>query len=191
MTDKYKQQLLLNLPNACTLMNAICGIIALLIAVFYHTPESIKYSCFLIVCGGFFDGIDGKLAKRYNVTSELGKQLDSFADSITFVITPVCVFLSLHSIVNYDVVCLHEIIIVTFYICCGVFRLARYNITECKPYFEGLPTTSAGVLMSLYIFISIINMDKIVENMIYSITSYLFIILLGVAMISRFRINRI
>lgn len=191
MTQDHKQRILVNLPNTCTLMNAICGILALLIAVFYHTPESIKYSCFLITCGGFFDGIDGKLAKRYNVTSELGKQLDSFADSITFVITPVCVFLSLHSIVNCDVVCLHEIIIVTFYICCGVFRLARYNITECKPYFEGLPTTSAGVLMSLYIFISVINIDKITENMVYSIISYAFIILLGIAMISKFRVNRI
>ncbi|MFI3201016.1 MAG: CDP-alcohol phosphatidyltransferase family protein [Eubacteriales bacterium] len=191
MTQENKQKILLNLPNTCTLMNAICGIIALLIAVFYHTPETIKISCFLIALGGFFDGIDGKLAKKYNVISELGKQLDSFADSITFVITPSCVFLSLHMVVNCNKVYLHEIIIVTFYICCGVFRLARYNITEQKPYFEGLPTTSAGVLMSIYIFISVIYMDKIIESMVYSIVSFIFIIILGIAMISKFQVNRI
>ncbi len=186
-----KQKILVNLPNCCTLLNALCGCVALLISVFYQEPNIIKIACFLIVVGGFFDGIDGKLARRYQVSSLIGKELDSFSDLITFVIAPVCVFLAMHSMVRGLRVNGIEIVIIVFYILCGVYRLARYNVTDISGYFEGMPTTMAGGLMSIYIFVSNMHIERWAGNMVYTLISYGFIALLGMAMISRVKVNRI
>lgn len=184
-------KLLMNLPNFCTLLNAICGILALLISVFYQNQFAIYVACIFIAIGGFFDGIDGKLARRYKVSSALGKELDSFADLITFVIAPVCVFLSMHSMNNHEHVNLLELVIIVFYIVCGVFRLARYNISERSAYFEGMPTTLSGFLMSLYIFISNYLCINWSGNFIYTCISYGIIAFLGCAMISKVKVSRL
>lgn len=186
-----KRKILMNLPNCCTLLNALCGCVALLISVFYQESTVIRGACLLIICGGFFDGIDGKLARRYEVSSLMGKELDSFSDLITFVIAPVCVFLAMHSMVSGIRVNVMEIVIIVFYTLCGVYRLARYNVTEVAGYFEGLPTTAAGGLMSLYILVSNIHIEKWAGNMVYTIISYTFISVLAVAMVSRIKVNRL
>ncbi len=180
-----------NIPNMCTLGNAVCGIIALLIAVFYQTSSIFNISCLLILIGVIFDSIDGRLARRLKVSSALGKELDSFADLITFVITPMCIFISMHSVGRSKYVTIIEILIATFYISCGIFRLARYNVGDFTKSFVGLPTTSAGLLMSTFIFISNLQTSNWSESTFYSIASYVFIFLLGCAMISNFRVKRI
>ncbi len=186
-----KRKFLNNLPNICTLLNAACGILALMISVFYKSQDYIMLACLLIAVGGFFDAIDGRLARRLKITSALGKELDSFADSITFVITPMCTFIAMHSIGNFNNVKLLEITIATFYISCGIFRLARYNISDYTTYFEGLPTTASGIFMSAYIFISNYYMEFWSNNITYTIISYIVIVLCGLAMISKFQVKRI
>ncbi len=188
---KTNDKLLSYVPNTCTLLNAICGIIALMITVYYRTHTVIYISCLLITIGVFFDSIDGRLARRLKISSQLGKELDSFADLITFVITPVCVFLTLHSIGNMIEVSIVEILIGAFYVACGVFRLARYNVSDHLAYFMGLPTTSAGILMSVYIFLSNYFSASWANSKVYTVCSFAFIILLGIAMVSNFKVKRL
>lgn len=185
-----KSKIINNLPNTCTIINAICGIFALMISVFYKSCEVINIACILIAIGGFFDAIDGRLARRLKLSSELGKQLDSFADIITFGITPMCVFLSLHSITRDNTTSLLEIMIAAFYISCAMYRLARYNISDHTNYFVGLPSTASGMFTSMYIFISNFN-NTWVKSTICTYVSYSLIIFLGLAMISKYRVNRI
>ncbi len=180
-----------NIPNMCTLANAVCGIVALLVAVFYQTATAYYISCLLIAIGVVFDSIDGRLARRLKVSSCLGKELDSFADLITFVITPMCIFLSMHSMGQAKYVTVIEIIIAAFYISCGVFRLARYNVGNFTEHFVGLPTTSAGLLMSLFILISNWQVKAWSGNVVYSICSYVLVVLLGIAMVSNFKVKRV
>lgn len=186
-----KTRIINNIPNICTIANAVCGIVALMISVFYKTFAVINTACILIAIGGFFDSIDGRLARRLKISSELGKQLDSFADLITFGITPMCVFLSLHSIINNNRIDLLEILIAAFYISCAMYRLARYNISDHTNYFVGLPSTASGMFIGLYTFISNILAPKWESSLIYTYTSYSIIVILGIAMVSSFRVNRI
>lgn len=186
-----KAKIINNLPNMCTMANALCGIFALILALFYKTVVVINISCVLITIGGCFDAMDGRLARRLKLSSEIGKQLDSFADLITFGITPMCVFLTMHSLNNENYLSLMEIFITGFYILCAMYRLARYNVSDYTNYFEGLPTTASGVLISMYIFISNLTFDAWTGNLLYTCTSYSLIIFLGCAMISKFRVNRI
>lgn len=186
-----KRKIINNIPNTCTIANAVCGIVALMISVFYKNFEVINTACILIGVGGFFDSIDGRLARRLKISSELGKQLDSFADIITFGITPMCVFLSMHSIINENRVDLLEILIATFYISCAMYRLARYNISDHTSYFVGLPSTASGMFMGMYTFISNLTAPMWEYSLTYTYVSYGIIILLGCAMVSTFRVNRI
>lgn len=186
-----KALLIRNLPNICTFCNAICGILALLIAMSYRSHQAVSMACGLIALGGVFDSIDGRLARRLQVSSQLGKELDSFADGISFVIAPVCMFLAMHCVGNNGHLHFAELLVATFYICCGVYRLARYNAGEYTTYFQGLPTTAAGCLMSLYLFISNHHVALWAGNTWYTLVSYGFICLLGVAMVSNVKINRI
>lgn len=186
-----KARIINNLPNTCTIANAVCGILALMISVFYKTFEVINIACILIAIGGFFDTLDGRLARRLQLSSELGKQLDSFADLITFGITPMCVFVSLHSINNDNEITLIEIIITAFYISCAMYRLARYNISDHTNYFVGLPSTASGMFMSMYVFISNLTADMWDNSIVYTYVSYTLIIFLGCAMVSKVKVNRI
>lgn len=185
-----KSKIISGIPNMCTIANAVCGIVSLMLAVFYKTSEIITISCVLIAVGGFFDSIDGRLARRLKLSSDLGKQLDSFADLITFGITPMCIFLTLHSIHHDHHITLIEIFITALYISCAMYRLARYNISDHTNYFVGLPSTASGMFMSMYIFISNFNSSWL-QSDIYTYISYGLIIFLGLAMVSKFKVNRI
>jgi len=46
------------------------------------------------------------------------------------------------------------IIVLLLYVCCGVLRLARFNITKSQTLFEGLPITVGGVIIALLIFVA-------------------------------------
>lgn len=177
-----------NIPNICSISNACCGILAILITIQHKDKITVNIACIFIVFGGFLDFIDGKIARKFDVMSEIGKQLDSFADLITFAVAPICVFLSMHC--EYRHIHIVEVLIATFYVACAMYRLARYNVTDCKGYFEGLPTTACGAIMSVYIFTSNMLVDKWINNGVYTLFSFIFICILGFLMISKFRVNR-
>ncbi|MFT5858061.1 MAG: CDP-diacylglycerol--serine O-phosphatidyltransferase [Flavobacteriaceae bacterium] len=73
-----------NLPNLFTAANLISGCLAILLAV----SGRIDLAPFAIFAGAFFDFLDGFLARKLHVSSEMGKQLDSLADMVTFGVAP-------------------------------------------------------------------------------------------------------
>tara|TARA_B100000900_G_scaffold413239_1_gene436813 strand:- start:7527 stop:8261 length:735 start_codon:yes stop_codon:yes gene_type:complete len=76
--------MLKHIPNLITLGNLFCGLLAILFAVGGHLNMAGSF----ILLGAFLDFFDGMLARLLNVEGELGKQLDSLADLITFGLAP-------------------------------------------------------------------------------------------------------
>ena len=97
--------------------------------------------------GVFFDTIDGMVARAFNVTSEIGKQLDSLCDVITFGLVPgYLVYRFLYECLPYQWVPLSLLgFLVTL---AAIYRLARFNITPSSQLdFEGLPTPAFALFV--------------------------------------------
>jgi CDP-diacylglycerol--serine O-phosphatidyltransferase len=73
-----------NIPNLFTAGNLLCGVLAII----FTMMGRIDIAPFLIFSGALFDFLDGFLARKLNQAGELGKQLDSLADMITFGLAP-------------------------------------------------------------------------------------------------------
>ncbi len=184
------KRMIKHIPNMCSIANACCGLVAILISLVYQTNYALFIACLFILFGVFFDTIDGKIARNFHAESEMGKQLDSFADLITFGVSPVILFLVLH-IINDPHFHILYIIVATFYVACAMYRLARYNTSVPSDYFEGVPTTLSGLILSGYILISNIFFEYINNNIIYTTISIIIILLLGVLMVCKFKVYRI
>jgi CDP-diacylglycerol--serine O-phosphatidyltransferase len=132
--------------NAITLINLALGCFAIIFMI----QDELRLSLLLIFLAAFADRFDGLVARKFNIESDLGKQLDSMSDIISFGIAP--------ALLLYQGI-IHDfggpgIFFTIFYIGCGAFRLARFNISECASYFTGLPITAAGCFITLsYLFI--------------------------------------
>ena len=72
------------IPNGLTLLNLLCGTIAVILAV----QGSLIFAAYFVFAGIFFDFFDGLAARLLNAQSELGLQLDSLADMVTSGVVP-------------------------------------------------------------------------------------------------------
>jgi CDP-diacylglycerol---serine O-phosphatidyltransferase len=127
--------------NVLTLVNLSLGGFAIIVGM----NGNLNLSLLLIFIAALADRFDGMVARKFNIESELGKQLDSMSDIISFGVAP--------ALLIYQGI-LSEFgapgaFFTVFYIGCGAFRLARFNISESNGYFTGLPITAAGVLATL------------------------------------------
>lgn len=131
------------IPNTLTLLNALSGCMALLSVV----SQDYKMTLTWILIGVFFDSTDGLFARGLKVTSEIGKQLDSLSDVISFGVVP-GFFLNYYLAENlpYDYVFLSPLgFLVTL---AAVYRLARFNITPSSQLdFEGMPTPAFALFV--------------------------------------------
>lgn len=73
-----------NIPNLFTAANLTCGVVAIILTL----SGRIDIAPFVIYLGALFDFFDGFLARKLKVSSEMGKQLDSLADMVTFGVAP-------------------------------------------------------------------------------------------------------
>lgn len=97
--------------------------------------------------GVFFDSIDGMFARALKVTSDIGKQLDSLCDVITFGLVPgYIMYRYLYECLPYQLVPLSLLgFLITL---AAIYRLARFNITSSNLLdFEGLPTPAFALFM--------------------------------------------
>ncbi len=144
------------IPNAVTLLNLTAGVIALVFAFDNNLPMAFFWVCM----GVFFDFWDGFLARKLNVTGDLGVQLDSLSDMVTSGVVPGVVMFKLIeqttqemgynlSTENYYLGILPFFaFIITL---ASAYRLAKFNIDPRQTdVFIGLPTpANAMVLVSL------------------------------------------
>lgn len=155
------------LPNLITLGNAFCGLVAMSKAIdalahpeatpgyFYARMEQ---ACMLVFIAMILDALDGFVARLTKSASEIGAQLDSFSDAVTFGVTPAVLAMVLLAhegpAVGYDVTRLHVLAGASFPLL-AILRLARFNLEsdaehESHTEFRGLPSpASAGSLCSL------------------------------------------
>ncbi|CAM3943286.1 CDP-diacylglycerol--serine O-phosphatidyltransferase [Lederbergia lenta] len=160
--------------NVLTLANLGLGSFAIIAGI----NGQLHLSVVFIFISALADRFDGMVARKLQIESDLGKQLDSMSDIISFGVAPALLLYqgALH-LFGFP-----GVFFTIFYMACGAFRLARFNVTENNGYFTGLPITASGCLLTLsYLFIPYLP-------------SYLFIFIsfiLSLMMISTFTLKKV
>jgi CDP-diacylglycerol--serine O-phosphatidyltransferase len=141
-----------HLADFFTLGNAGCGVGAILFAMLYMaTGERSHFyaSAALAPLAFIFDVLDGRIARARHQHSALGRELDSLSDVISFGVAPAALAFAAGMRGGWDAAAL------VYFVCCGVSRLARYNVTAEQlaedesgkvKYFEGTPIPTSVLL---------------------------------------------
>lgn len=122
-----------------TLCNASCGIMAILLG----DPVVGSY---LVLLAMILDTFDGLAARLLDVTSDLGKQLDSLSDLISFGVAPAYLYYTFFTDMEALLACI-------FYILSALFRLAKFNTLEYQSDFNGLPSPAAAGILAGYVLL--------------------------------------
>lgn len=141
-----------HLADFFTLANAACGAAAVFCALRYAASSEIAYffaGAAFAPAALVFDVLDGRIARWRQQHSALGRELDSLADVVSFGVAPAALGFALGLDGGWDAVAL------AYFVCCGVSRLARYNVTAESlagdsgkvKYFEGTPIPTSVVLV--------------------------------------------
>jgi CDP-diacylglycerol--serine O-phosphatidyltransferase len=135
-----------------TLANAFCGTGAVFAAMRFlregaldQGRRDLMIGMALIPLAFVFDALDGRIARWRKVASTLGRELDSLADVISFGVAPAALGYACGLQGGWDWIAL------SYFVGCGVSRLARYNVTaetladggDKVKYFEGTPIPSS------------------------------------------------
>lgn len=137
-----------HLADWFTLANAFCGTGAVFAAMRFlqdGVVRDLMLGMALIPLAFVFDALDGRVARWRKVASTLGRELDSLADVISFGVAPAALAYACGMQGGWDW------IILSYFVGCGVSRLARYNVTaetlaegsDKVKYFEGTPIPSS------------------------------------------------
>jgi len=110
--------------------------------------------------GGAFDIMDGKVARKYNLSNEFGIQLDSFADFLSFVLVPVFFIFQAIYITSFSGFGLFVAGIVSiYYVISGLRRLIQFNIDadagEVEKFFTGVPTPLGAILLWVFYLVNL------------------------------------
>ncbi|MHA1932329.1 MAG: CDP-alcohol phosphatidyltransferase family protein [Promethearchaeota archaeon] len=139
---------LLKLKDYITLIGTTLGIIALICACL-GSRELISLGFFLISITLGTDLIDGYIARKTKTVNELGKELDSLSDSLTFGIVPgILTFQAFKTNTLFDLILIIGVICFVFG---AILRLARFNISEV-PGYTGLPTPISALILITYFY---------------------------------------
>jgi len=162
--------LMTQIPNFFTLLNLVFGCLAIITilqngiaisgndegATWIDIPESIWYASLFIGLAAIVDFLDGFVARIFKATSEMGKQLDSLADVISFGVAPGMIIyqflrLSLAKEVNGLNTSIIWVLPAFFIPCAAAWRLARFNLDTTQSYsFKGLPVPAAGLFIASF-----------------------------------------
>ncbi|MFO7710290.1 MAG: CDP-diacylglycerol--serine O-phosphatidyltransferase [Candidatus Woesearchaeota archaeon] len=147
-----------HIPTWLTLGNLAGGFLAILAII----DNNITLALYLIGIALFFDVIDGYVARRFNWQSDMGVELDSLADAVSFVIAP--------SLLAYLTLLNEASPFPSLFMAgCGILRLAKFNVTKGKDHFIGLPTPIHTIfIFSLYF----VNLQTWLIALIMIISSY-------------------
>ena len=146
-----------HLADAFTLGNAACGVGTVFLAMAFLRSGSLAHyllAAALAPAALAFDVLDGRVARWRQTHSALGRELDSLADVISFGVAPASLAFAAGMNGGWDAV------VLVYFVCCGVSRLARYNVTaetlaagaDKVAYFEGTPIPTSVALTALLAF---------------------------------------
>lgn len=157
-----------HIPNLFTLLNLVFGCLAIVvilqngIAIQYDTdgsqlidiPEKIWMASLFIGLAAVVDFLDGFVARLFKASSEMGKQLDSLADVVSFCVAPSMIlyqFLRMSMAKEEDGLDASVLWLVPAFIlaAAGAWRLAKFNIDDSQSYgFKGVPTPAVGLVIA-------------------------------------------
>ncbi|MEJ2114082.1 MAG: CDP-alcohol phosphatidyltransferase family protein [Flavobacteriaceae bacterium] len=185
-----------HIPNFLTLLNLLCGSIAVILVV---NNNFVAASLFVFL-GIFFDFFDGFVARKLNVQSDLGIQLDSLADMVTSGLVPGLVMYKLLKLVapswqetvdgiglefaspEFYTILPYFGLLITL---ASAYRLAKFNIDEDQhDYFKGLPTPANTLfIISLPLIIEFQN-SHVIDSLLLNTW-----FLIGVTLLSCYLLN--
>jgi CDP-diacylglycerol--serine O-phosphatidyltransferase len=170
------------LPNMLTLIGVCIG----LTSIRFSFNAQFDLAIIAIIFAALFDWLDGRIARLIKGTSEVGKELDSLADVISFGVAPAFImyFWTLSSLGKFGwLLCL-------IYVSCVALRLARFNVNSNQEpswkdnFFEGVPSPAGGILVLSPLILNLSNFDYIKID--YNIIVPIFFILTSLLLISKF-----
>ena len=157
MTKHFSMIREFHLADFLTLGNAACGMGSVFFAMMYvGSPSSAHFfaAAALAPAAFVFDVFDGKVARWRQQQSALGRELDSLADVISFGVGPAALAFAAGMRGGWDA------LVLVYFVCCGVSRLARFNVTAESltgesgkvAYFEGTPIPTSVALTGVLAF---------------------------------------
>ncbi len=169
------------LPNMFTLVGVCIG----LTSIKFAFDERFGLAIICIIVAGLIDGLDGRIARLIKGTSQVGKELDSLTDVISFGVAPAFImyFWQLNSLGRVGwLICL-------IYVICVALRLARFNVNSDTQaswkdnFFEGVPSPAGGILVLMPLIYSKSELQII--NLNYSYFVPALFILISILLISK------
>lgn len=157
------------IPNIFTLLNLVFGCIAIVFALqtdavniyqgedlttSFNMPEKLTFAAICIGIAAIIDFLDGFIARLFNATSEMGKQLDSLSDVVSFGVAPAVIlyqFLRLSFMQEENAFDINFILLLPAFIfaAAGAYRLARFNLDDSQAFgFKGVPIPAAGMVVA-------------------------------------------
>ena len=180
IADKKNARVIL--PNMLTLIGVCIGLTSIRFAL----DEKFEFAIIAIIFAALFDWLDGRIARLIKGTSEVGKELDSLADVISFGVAPAFImyFWKLNELGRFGwLLCL-------IYVSCVALRLARFNVNSNQEpswrdnFFEGVPSPAGGILVLTPLIVSVTSFDYIALN--YDIIVPACFIIISLLLISKF-----
>ena len=159
------------IPNLFTLLNLVFGCVAIVFALqtesiiiysndeftsSFNVPENLSSAALFIFASALVDFLDGFVARIFKVSSDMGKQLDSLADVVSFGVAPGVIlyqllrmsFIKEENGLDTSVIWLLPAFILS---CASAYRLAKFNIDTSQSYsFKGVPTPAVGLLIASF-----------------------------------------
>jgi CDP-diacylglycerol--serine O-phosphatidyltransferase len=170
------------IPNMFTAMNMFCGFLS----VINTSQGNYQYAAWLIIIASVFDALDGAMARLTHSSSELGVELDSLSDVISFGAAPA--FLIYSAYLHNDGV--SGIIISSLLLIAGGFRLARFNVQLVgfdKAFFKGLPIPGSGITLASFVLGFYDKLFGFPENLTVFIIPL--VLILSYLMVSKIKYN--
>ncbi|MEO7263855.1 MAG: CDP-alcohol phosphatidyltransferase family protein [Ferruginibacter sp.] len=194
------------IPNLFTLLNLVFGCLAIICilqngisiqytneaAQYIDIPEKIWMASLFIGIAALVDFLDGFVARLFNASSELGKQLDSLADLVSFGVAPALIiyqFLRLSFAKEETGIDVNILFLVPalFIAVAAAYRLGRFNLDASQQYgFKGVPVPAAGLLIASFPLIYWnTSQEWIINLLLNKWFLYAFIIIICWLMVSR------
>jgi len=157
-----------NIPNLFTLLNLVFGCLAIVFTLqngilitvdangteLLYIPEKIWIASLCIGLAAVVDFLDGFVARLFKAYSEMGKQLDSLADLVSFGVAPAMILYQLLRLsfaqqeggVDISMLWLVPVFILP---CAAAWRLARFNLDSSQSFsFKGMPVPAVGIFVA-------------------------------------------
>ncbi|MCR6515651.1 MAG: CDP-diacylglycerol--serine O-phosphatidyltransferase [Clostridium sp.] len=160
------------IPNIFTFINLGCGVLSLLSCF----NKKFLLAAILILVAGLVDRYDGRIARYLNVSSDLGKELDSLADLVSFGVAPSVLLFILMELESFGPKGIIGYCVLLAFPICGAYRLARYNATDFDGVFRGVPITITGAVLAVVALLALyITIPKVIIVLLMILGAYLMV----------------